>query len=101
MDNSVNQKRIQIIGIGNGGCNIVSNLARQSEDELYVLCDMEEIGVKHTDNCKTVIFDKDILSSPSDSSYLYGQVIEKQADLVFVIASLGGCFGTEATPLFV
>ena len=63
MDNSVNQKRIQIIGIGNGGCNIVSNLARQAEDELYVLCDMEEIGVKHTDNCKTVIFDKDILSS--------------------------------------
>ena len=60
MDNSVNQKRIQIIGIGNGGCNIVSNLARQAEDELYVLCDMEEIGVKHTDNCKTVIFDKDI-----------------------------------------
>mgnify|MGYP003465619963 CR=1 FL=1 len=47
MDNSVNQKRIQIIGIGNGGCNIVSNLARQAEDELYVLCDMEEIGVKH------------------------------------------------------
>lgn len=29
----------------------------------YVLCDMEEICVKHTDNCKTVIFDKDILSS--------------------------------------
>lgn len=88
MDNSVNQKRIQIIGIGNGGCNIVSNLARQAEDELYVLCDMEEIGVKHTDNCKTVIFDKDILSSPSDSSHLYGQVIEKQADLVFVKESL-------------
>ena len=62
---------------------------------------MEEIGVKHTDNCKTVIFDKDILSSPSDSSHLYGQVIEKQADLVFVIACLGGCFGTETTPLFV
>lgn len=101
MDNSVNQKRIQIIGIGNGGCNIVSNLARQAEDELYVLCDMEEIGVKHTDNCKTVIFDKDILSSPSDYSHLYGQVIEKQAELVFVIACLGGCFGTEATPLFV
>ena len=88
MDNSENQKRIQIIGIGNGGCNIVSNLARQAEDELYVLCDMEEIGVKHTDNCKTVIFDKDILSSPSDSSHLYGQVIEKQADLVFVKESL-------------
>ena len=59
------------------------------------------IGAKHTDNCKTVIFDKDILSSPSDSSHLYGQVIEKQADLVFVIACLGGCFGTETTPLFV
>ena len=44
---------------------------------------------------------KDILSSPSDSSHLYGQVIEKQADLVFVIACLGGCFGTETTPLFV
>lgn len=101
MDNSVNQKRIQIIGIGNGGCNIVSNLARQAEDELYVLCDMEEIGVKHTDNCKTFIFDKDILYSPSDSSHLYRQVIEKQADLVFVIACLGGCFGTKATPLFV
>lgn len=103
MDNSVNQKRIQIIGIGNEGCNIVSNLARLAEDELYVLCDcdMEEIGVKNTDNCKTVIFDKDILYSPSDSSHLYGQVIEKQTDLVFVIACLGGCFGTEATPLFV
>ena len=46
-----------------------------------VLCDMEEICVKHTDNCKTVIFDKDILSSSYDSSHLYGQVIDKLADM--------------------
>ena len=63
MENSVSHRRIQIIGIGNGGCNIVSNLHRSAEDDLYVLCDMEEIGEKHTDNCKTDIFDKDIMSS--------------------------------------
>lgn len=96
---------IKIIGVGNGGCNIVNNMYKEGTlDVSYTVCNTDNKALKDSP-----IPDKLFLESINGNTngriseslnlFQFWQLFDENTKLVFITAGMGGTTGTKVAPI--
>lgn len=113
VSNNIYQTKIKIIGIGGGGCAIISDIASQLKKVDFVAANTDLQALKKTNpRCKRFIFGQNLTKglgcglnretgrrAAEEARERIKKILEG-ADLCILISCLGGGTGSGATPVF-
>lgn len=85
-------RKIKIIGVGGGGCNIVSYLSDKIDGVDFILCDREKVEVD-SDHVKFL----PLSALMNDKGVL--QLLADGTEVVVLVACLGGVAGSDGVPI--
>lgn len=105
-------ERIAVVGVGGGGCNAVSSMARQWENGPILIAintDAQALGANHTAKRLQIGRkltggmgaggDPEIGRLAAEDDFDALRDLFRNTDLVFIVSSLGGGTGTGAAPV--
>lgn len=110
-ENELDLSEIKIIGVGNGGTNVINHLQTHGvkEDSLCV-CDMDAMVLKHSIAQHRLLLGQKGLGAGNNPELGYKESIKKiheirtlieqpHPEVAFIVACLGGGCGTGASPV--
>lgn len=103
-------KFIKIIGVGNGGCNIVNNMYKEDNlDVSYIVCNTDKKALKDSPVPDKLFLEggnditKDRITGIHDIAKnnieLFRQLFDDETHMAFITAGMGGATGTNIAPI--
>lgn len=104
------KKFIKIIGVGNGGCNIVNNMYQDGNlDVSYIVCNTDKKALKESpvpdklflDGCNDKTKDRitRIHDVAKNNIEIFRQLFNDETRMAFITAGMGGATGTNIAPI--